>query len=100
MFEQFNLHSVKNTVVKFYANLDTLLYCMSILSIQQFLKSTSAFQVFVCWVHVLGMVSCKFTWLIECIVHLTFEKMNSQENSNMEKKEEMFNIKEKKKQFF
>jgi len=48
MFEQFNLHSVKNTVVKFYVNLDTLLYCMSILSIQQFLKSTSAFQVFVC----------------------------------------------------
>jgi len=31
---------------------------------------------------------------------LSFEIMNSLENSNMEKKEEMFNIKEKKKEFF
>jgi len=29
-------------------------------------------------------------------MHLTFKKMYSKENTNMEKKEEMFNIKEKK----
>jgi len=40
----------------------------------------------------------KFTQLIECIVHLTFEKMSSQENSNMEKKGEIFNIEEKRKE--
>ncbi len=30
-------------------------------------------------------------------MHLTFEKMNNQEKSNIEKKEEMFNIMEEKK---